>query len=189
MSRTATSPASDERLDRIERQLAEIGDDLRRQREALAPWRELVDEAAPLGLPVMASVNSRLQELVDRGYAGFVRQAAHVVDNIVTSFGEDDVRMLGENIVLILQTVRQMTQPELMALLGRAGRAIQQVESDVIDEPPSLIALLGQVRDPAVRRALARTLATLRTLGAQHNGKSSNGTTPSATTAREVRHP
>ena len=43
--------------------------------------------------------------------------ACKIVDNIVTSFGEEDVRLLGENVVLILQTIKEMTQPEVMSFV------------------------------------------------------------------------
>ena len=33
---------------------------------------------------------------------------------MVTSFGEDDVAALGDNVVLILNTLKEMTQPEVM---------------------------------------------------------------------------
>ncbi len=127
----------------------------------------LADEAGPLATPAMASLNARLQQLDERGYFAFARQAAGVLDTVVTSFSEDDVRLLGDNIVLILQTIKQMTQPEVMGLLGRTALSIQEVELEGATEPPSSLALLRQMRDPEVRRGLARLLETLRAIGAE----------------------
>lgn len=135
----------------------------------IAPLRTmaaLADEVGPLGTPAVASLNARLQQMDERGYFSFARQTAGVVDRVVTSFSEEDVRLLGENIVLILQTVKQMTQPEVMGLLRRTAASIQEGEAASTEAPP-IRALLGQLRDPLVRRGLARVLATLRTVGAQ----------------------
>jgi uncharacterized protein YjgD (DUF1641 family) len=127
----------------------------------------LADEVGPLTAPAVASLNTLLQRLDDRGYFTFVREAAGVLDTVVTSFTDEDVRLLGENIVLILQTVKQMTQPEVMGLLGRTAVSLQEVETEGFAQPPSTLALLRQMRDPEVRRGLARLLETLRAIGAQ----------------------
>ncbi len=55
-----------------------------------------------------------LAELEQKGYFTFARGGMRIVDNVVTSFTEDDVNRLGDNVVLILNTVKDMTQPEIM---------------------------------------------------------------------------
>ncbi len=130
----------------------------------------LADELAPLAAPAVSSLNERLQQLDDRGYFTFARRSVEVLDNVVTSFTEDDVRLLGDNIVLILQTVKQMTQPEVMGMLHRTALTMQSVDES--GPPPSMRGLLHQFRDPQVRRGLARALVALRSLG----GEAASGT-------------
>ena len=125
----------------------------------------LADELAPLATPAVASLNARLQQLDDRGYFTFARRSAEALDNVVTSFSDEDVRLLGDNIVLILQTVKQMTQPEVMGMLNRTALTMQNADGS--GSPPSMRALLRQLRDPQVRRGLARALAALRSIGAE----------------------
>ena len=137
----------------------------------------LVDELAPLATPAVASLNDRLQQLDDRGYFAFARRSIDVLDNVVTSFSEEDVRLLGDNIVLILQTVKQMTQPEVMGMLRRTVLTIQQEESRTTS--PSIRDLVRQLRDPLVRRGLGRALMALRSMGAE----TGFGATPGGTAA------
>jgi len=125
----------------------------------------LVDELAPLATPAVASLNARLQQLDDRGYFAFARRSVDVLDKVVTSFSEEDVKLLGDNIVLILQTVKQMTQPEVMGMLRRTVLTIQQEDSRATT--PSIRDLVRQLRDPLVRRGLARALVALRSMGAE----------------------
>ncbi len=136
----------------------------------IGPLRSLAamaDEAGPLATSAVSSLNARLQMLDERGYFAFVRQVAGVFDTVVTSFTHEDVKLLGDNIVLILETIKEMTQPEVMGLLGRTALSIRQVEASGTTHVPSARALLRQMRDPEVRRGMARLLATLRTIGAQ----------------------
>jgi uncharacterized protein YjgD (DUF1641 family) len=83
-----------------------------------------------------------------------------MADRIVTSFTEEDVRQLGENIVLILQTVKEMTQPQIMTMLRQTAHVVN-------DEEPvdtSLFGIVRQLNDPAVKRGLAKTLQVLKSV-------------------------
>ncbi len=133
----------------------------------------LVEELAPLSTPAVASLSARLQQLDERGYFAFARRSVDVLDNVVTSFSEEDVKQLGENIVLILQTVKQMTQPEVMGMLHRTALTMQQEDSR--STAPSMRELLRQLRDPSVRRGLARALLALRSMGAEKGATTSAG--------------
>jgi uncharacterized protein YjgD (DUF1641 family) len=123
---------------------------------------ELAGTAAGLAKPAMDMVTSRLAEADEKGYFTFARGGLDVVDHVVTSFTEEDVKALGENIVLILNTVKDMTQPEVMTMLRRTISTVQGQEEK---EPPSLFALVRDMRDPEVRRGLSRLLAALRSMG------------------------
>ena len=130
----------------------------------------LAEELGPLATPAMSSLTNHLQQLDERGYFSRAREVANVLDTVVTSFSNDDVKLLGDNIVLILQTVKQMTQPEIMGMLGRAAVTLQEGETIADSKSPSARALLRQMRDPMVRRGMARLLATLRSIGADAPG-------------------
>lgn len=127
---------------------------------------ELATTASELAGPAMTMATSKLQELDDKGYFKFASQGAAIADRVVTTFGEDDVKALGDNIVLILETVKEMTQPEVMTMMRRTAVTAQHVD-ETYAKPPSTLALLKQMRDPEVRRGLARTLNILRTLGSE----------------------
>ncbi|MHB8263518.1 MAG: helical membrane plugin domain-containing protein [Acidimicrobiales bacterium] len=152
--------------------VASLGHAFIRNAYALESWlgplrvmAALVEELGPLGTPMVSSLSGHLQQLDERGYFSRAREAVGVLDTVVTSFGDNDVKQLGDNIVLILQTVKQMTQPEIMGMLGRAAATLQEGESTGDSKVPSARALLKQMRDPMVRRGMARLLATLRSVG------------------------
>ena len=125
---------------------------------------ELGHEVSSLGGAGMAKLTEVLQVAEDKGYFMFAREGAAIADKVVTSFDEDDVRALGDNVVTILNAVKELTQPEVMAMLNRTALTIQEVEDTHI-EPPSAFALLKSMRDPQTRRGLARVLSMLHTVG------------------------
>lgn len=136
----------------LERLLAQLG-----------PLSELGQAASEITGPAMQLLTSRLDEAERNGWFGFARGARGVAERVVGSFGEQDVEALGDNIVLILETVRDMTQPEVMGMLRRTMRTVQH--SEVSADPPSMLELLRDMRDPDVRRGFGRLIAAVRTMG------------------------
>lgn len=128
------------------------------QLESLA---DLSREFGPISDGVFLTIMTRLDEMERKGYFSFLEGGMEIMDQIVTNFSDEDVRQLGENIVLILETVKQMTQPDIMNLLSSSAHVIRE---DDVPEDVSMFAILRQLNDPAVRRGLAKTLNILRTV-------------------------
>lgn len=129
--------------------------------DQLESMAELGREFGALSQDAFLTLMTLLDEMERKGYFTFMRGGLEIMGRVVTSFDEEDVRQLGENIVLILETVKEMTQPEMMRLLQNTAVVMRQEE---IGEDVSLLALLRQLNDPAVRRGLAKTLAIVRTV-------------------------
>lgn len=141
------------RLMRNTRNLEQMLDQL----ESLA---ELGQELSPLSQDVFLTLMMRLNEMERKGYFTFMRGGMEIADRVVTAFDEEDVRQLGDNIVLILETVKQMTQPDVMRLLQNT--AVVMREEEVADV--SMLTILRQLNDPAVKRGLSKTLTVLRSV-------------------------
>lgn len=155
---------------RLLRRLVEAAPTLERGLVALTAVGELVDDAAPLGSDVMAMLTDRLAEADEKGWFSFAGAAFGVADRVVTNFDADDVEQLGDNVVAMLEALREITQPEMLTLARRMVNAVQAEQEAVAAEPaepPSLWSLARQVRDPDVRRGMARALHTLRTVSAE----------------------
>lgn len=125
----------------------------------------LSDEAQLLGKQVFANVVETLDHLEREGYFAFVRGGRYVMEQIASEFDEEDVRALGDNIVTILKTARNMTQPEIMALANNAVNAIRYDESE--DGKVSLLGLVRELGNPKVRKGLARLLNLVKVMADQ----------------------
>lgn len=135
--------------------------------EQLESATDLLHDISPLTKDMFNEVVTLLSELENKGYFGFVRQGQYVIDQIVTSFTEDDVRLLGDNIVLILNTMKTLTQPEMMTLVNNLTQGFQEAEAEAEQLPTSMLGLMGQMRDPDVRRGLALTMNMLKRVSQQ----------------------
>lgn len=150
---------------RLLKRLLRNGAAIEQMLDQLESLSDLLNTIGPIGKGAYDKAVNALQTLEQKGYFTFAKGGAQIADNIVTSFDEDDVKKLGENVVLILNTVKEMTQPEIM---GFVRTFVRNVELE-LEKPvnTSLGALLGQMRDPNTRKGLAITLRVLKVIGAQ----------------------
>jgi uncharacterized protein YjgD (DUF1641 family) len=155
---------------RLLKRLLRNARNLERMLDQLEAVSDLADTLGPLTDQAFEKSVDALAEMERKGYFAFARGGAHILDALVTSFSEDDVRRLGDNIVLIVNTVKDMTQPEIM---GFVRNTLMLAEKEL--EQPLDISALGLVRqmgDPRVRRGLALTLRVLQAIGAQAGASS-----------------
>ena len=161
---TIAPQSTEQRLDEMASQIRFLAEEARERQEMRESLTDLTGDLTPIAYQSMESLARALSEAEQKGYIDFARSGVGVVDRVVTSFSEEDVEALGDNIVLILETVKEMTQPEVMRMMQSTFHNVSDQE-DSTGDPPGLFALLGQMRDPDVRRGLTRLIAVLRSMG------------------------
>jgi len=125
----------------------------------------IADETAILGKQVFNHTIEQLDKYEREGYFEIAQEGWHIVEKINKEFSKDDVKALGDNIVLILNTVRNMTQPEIMNL---ANNAVGAIKNDIPEtENVSLWVLFRELSNPKVRRGMVRMLNLLKVLDDQ----------------------
>ena len=126
---------------------------------------DLFDELQPVGNQAFHQAIEALDHLERKGYFSFAIAGGRIFERIVSEFSEEDVNALGDNIVLILSTIKEMTQPEIMNFV----RDTLLIAEEEVEKPvdTSYRGLLRQLHDPAVRRGLALTMRVLHVVGAQ----------------------
>ena len=149
------------RLARNTRTFNQLLDQVESANDFLADFAPLTNDMVEQAILLMA-------DMEHKGYFGFLRQSQYVLDQIVTSFSEDDVRQLGDNVVLILNTVKALTQPEMMGLVNSLTQGFQEIEEHPEELPTSMFGLLREMRDPEVRRGLAVTMEVLKRISKQY---------------------
>jgi len=128
---------------------------------------ELVDDIQEIGNQAFHQAVITLDRLEREGYFAFARAGWRVFEKIVTEFSDEDVNALGDNIVTILRTVRNLTQPEIMALTNQTLEAVR--ETPVAEGDITMWNLMKDLSDPKVRKGMARLLNLLKVLADQPN--------------------
>ncbi|MEN8238940.1 MAG: DUF1641 domain-containing protein [Actinomycetota bacterium] len=130
---------------------------------------EFVSDLGPLTAEAFMKALNTLEDYESRGYFEFIGSGLGVVDRIVTGYSKEEVEALGDNVVDMLDIIKDLTQPEMLAVADRLLDVVarqQRVEALEIQDPPTLFGLIKLMRDPEIRRGIGRALRTFKAVTA-----------------------
>ncbi len=128
--------------------------------------RELLRDATPLARQVFSDGLAKLDELDRKGYFAMGREMGRALDNVVTHFSPDDARRLADNVVVMMETFKNLTQPEMLLAVNNAMEIYRKLDFGNMEEI-SLWRAFRELNKPEMRRALGFLLSFLRNL-AEH---------------------
>lgn len=134
--------------------------------EAMENAMDFLKDVAPVSRDLFIDFMNKLDELDRKGYFQFAREFVRVGERVVTSFKPSDVEKLGDNIVTILNTVKNLTQPETLQVVNNALEVYKKLDIDV-ERDVSLLSLLKELNSPETKRGLAYALQFLKRVAVQ----------------------
>jgi uncharacterized protein YjgD (DUF1641 family) len=106
---------------------------------------------------------NKMHELEQKGYVDFLREIGHLSDNIVTHFSREDVKALADNIVVILETVKGLTQPDMLKAINNAVTIYKNLDTADIEEY-SMLKAFRELRKPEMRKGIGFMITFLKRL-------------------------
>lgn len=123
---------------------------------------EFIRDMTPVGREAMTAIAARMAEWEARGWFTLGNELVALFDRVANAYGPEDVRDFSESIVQILDTVRNVTQPDVLELANEATDVLHHAE-DV--KPVGPLGVVGAVGDRDVQKGLGVALEILRHLG------------------------
>lgn len=148
-----------DKLEAIDAQLRSLTERQRQQEERSA---ELWADATALAKVAMTATTERLDALERDGTLGKVRELASVAQEALAGFSAADVRELRSSIVAILEAVRALTQPAVLAVAADAAGAIEHA-AEV--KPIGIFGVVKATRDDDVQKGMAVLFEIMRRIG------------------------
>ena len=122
---------------------------------------DLASDVAPILHQMGLDGINYMNELEKKGYFDFGKAVFEIIDNIVTHFTVEDVRLLADNIVTILETVKNLTQPEMLGAMNNAVSIYKKLDTHDIQEM-SLWKALKELRSPEMKKGLGFMITFLK---------------------------
>lgn len=123
---------------------------------------ELLEDMTPILRAMMASATGRLETLEKKGYFELGRELVAVGERVAEGFTPDDVRQLGGAIVDILETVRELTQPEVLKVAAEGAAVLQNAQEA---QPIGLVGMVRATGDHDVQKGMSVMVEVVRHLG------------------------
>lgn len=131
---------------------------------------DFVQDASPIANEMIIDLIKKMNEFDKKGYFEFMAGMGKVMDNVVSHFSRDDVALLADNVVGIMETIKSMTQPEVMKSLDNAVKVYSSMEMEKIPEY-SVWKLMREMNKPEMKRSLGFMVSFLKNISAQTNEK------------------
>jgi uncharacterized protein YjgD (DUF1641 family) len=129
--------------------------------EMLESINDFMKDAGPIVHQVGLDAIKKMHELEQKGYIDFFRELSKSLDNIVTHFSVEDVKALSDNVVFILETVKNLTQPDMLKAINNALAIYKNLDMDQVEEY-SLFKAMMEFRKPEMKRGIGFMITFLK---------------------------
>jgi len=102
--------------------------------EMLESANDLVKDVSPILHQMGLDGIHMMNEFEQKGYFDFMREAMNIMDNVVEHFSVEDVRLLADNAVTILETVKNLTQPDMLKAINSGLIVYKSIEIEDVEE-------------------------------------------------------
>ena len=134
--------------------------------DQLESAKDFIEDASPLVRESIIDFMAKMDEFDRKGYFRLMKEMENVIDNVVTSFTVEDVRALGDNAVTILNTVKSLTQPDMLNAINNAVSVYTKLDIE-IEENVSYFQLFKRMNTPEMRNGIAFGIKFLKSLAEQ----------------------
>jgi len=134
--------------------------------DQLESAKDFLEDASPLVRESIIDFMTKMDEFDRKGYFQFFNELQNVMDNVVTSFTVEDVKALGDNVVTILNTVKSLTQPDMLHSINNAVKVYNKLDIE-IEENVSYFQLFKRMNTQEMRNGIAFGIKFLKSLAEQ----------------------
>jgi uncharacterized protein YjgD (DUF1641 family) len=120
--------------------------------DTLGSVMDLMKDVGPIANEVIIDTTKTLHEFEQKGYFEFMKEFGAIIDNIVTHYSINDVRMLADNVVTILDTVKNLTQPDMLKSIDTAVKVFGNMETENVPEF-SIFSVMREINKPEMKKA------------------------------------
>ena len=120
--------------------------------DTLGSAMDLMKDVGPIANEVIIDGTKKLHEFEQKGYFEFLNDFGVVIDNVVTHYDVSDVRLLADNVVTILDTLKNLTQPEMLKSIDTAVKVFSNMETENVPEY-SIFRVMREINKPEMKKA------------------------------------
>lgn len=114
---------------------------------------DLTKEIGPIANEVIIDFTKKLAIVEKKGYFEFIKDIGPIIDNIIMGLTPQDMKDLADNIMLILNTVKDITQPNMLKSIDNAVKLYSSIETENVPSY-SVWRLMREMNSPEMKKAI-----------------------------------
>jgi len=138
-------------------------DNIAKALEIFESLSDLAKDAMPIVNEVIIDSTRKMNELDQKGYFSFFKEVGLIFDNIITHFSREEIHLLAENVVTILETVKTLTQPEMMNAVNNAIKVFGSINTTDVPEY-SVWKLMREINQPEMKKTIGFMVTYMKSL-------------------------
>ncbi len=138
--------------------------------ELIENAKDFINDFSPISRELVLDLMNKLDELDRKGYFNYLKEFSKMVDNIVNAFSHQDVKDLGDNIVLILNTIKRSTQPEMLKAINNFIDVYRSLDFEV-ESNVKIMGLIKEMNKDETKRGMKIGINFLKALSKINTNK------------------
>ncbi|HEX3006466.1 MAG TPA: DUF1641 domain-containing protein [Bacteroidales bacterium] len=131
--------------------------------DMLESMTDLIKDATPMVNELIIDFTRRLNEFEEKGYFEFARETGHLIDKVVTNYSPEDIRNLSDNVVEVLDIVRNLSHPAMLKSVNHALKVFNRMDAENVPDY-SLLKLMREMNSPEMRRGMTFMVTFMKNL-------------------------
>ncbi len=141
--------------------------------ETLESMNDLAKDVVPIVHQMGLDAIHKMNELDEKGYIDFFQEIGRAGQNIIEHFSVEDVRELSESAVSILETIKSLTQPDMLSAINNAVTIFKNLDPKNIEEY-SIWKLMRELNKPEMKRGIGFMVTFLKKMSEESDTKQLN---------------
>ena len=134
---------------------------------------DLTKEIGPIAIEVIIDLTKKLAVLEEKGYFEFVKDIGPIIDNMIMGLTPKDMKDLADNVMLILHTMKDITQPNMLKSIDNAVRMYASMETENIPSY-SVWRLMKEINSPEMKKAIGFGITFMKNMSGSIDKKKIN---------------
>lgn len=131
--------------------------------EMLESAHDLIKDISPILHQVGLDSIKKFNEFEQKGYIDFFKEAIKIFENIMDHFKPEDVKELADSAVIILETIKNLTQPEMLKAVNSGLVVYKSIDIRNIPEY-SLFKALKAMNSKEMKRGIGFMITFLKNI-------------------------
>ncbi len=131
---------------------------------------DFAKDAAPIANEMIIDFTKKISVLEQKGYFEFFIGLSKVFDNIVTKLSPEDIKQLADNVGVLLDIMKNITQPEILNLVNDSLLTFNNVAKQDIPKY-SLWKIIKEMRSSEMKQTLGYMLTFIKSFSNINNTK------------------